>query len=223
MMMMNIACVRRRVARLLRRRVRVPVRGRGDQCRADQPRWRDGARAPRLRRAQQLGPHRDARVLPDSPATRTTSGCWRCSCSRSCSWRRRATSSSARSPSGSRSAFIFAELAMGAIDLPDLRQLGVGRRLARAARRDLEPRARRGRLRRVRRRARDRRLGGARAGDGARAAHRQVQQGRHAERDPRPQHRLRRDRHADPPVRLDGLQPRLDVRRAPTCASRSST
>ncbi len=61
--------------------------------------------------------------------------------------------------------------------LPGLRQLGVGRRLALPAR-DARTRQRLRRLRRVRRRPRDRRLGCARRSDRARAADRQVQQGR---------------------------------------------
>ena len=58
--------------------------------------------------------------------------------------------------------------------LPDLRELGVGRRLAVAARHVDGARARRGRLRRIRGGARDGRLGGARARDAARATHREV-------------------------------------------------
>ena len=109
--------------------------------------------------------------------------------------------------------FLLAEIAMGAVIYPIygnwvwgggwLAHLGTSLHLG----------PRRGRLRRIGRGARHRRLGGARARDGARAAHRQVQQGRHAERDPRAQHRLRRDRHAGPRVRVDGLQPGLDARR----------
>ena len=79
---------------------------------------------------------------------------------------------------------------------------------------------RRGRLRRLRRRARHRRLGGARPGDGARAPHREVQQGRHAERDPGPQHRLRRDRHARSWCSAGWASTPARRSARPTCASR---
>ena len=101
-------------------------------------------------------------VRPDA----TTSASWCCSCSRWCSWTppRRSSRAHARSagsspPSRSRSFFL------GAHHLPALRQLGLGRRLAVAARRQLRPRPRLLRLRRLGRRARGRRH--HRAGRGA--------------------------------------------------------
>ena len=69
--------------------------------------------------------------------------------------------------------------------LPDLRHVAVGRRLVGAPRHVDAPRSRRGRLRRIGSRARNRRLDRPRARDGARAPHREVQQGRLGQRDTR--------------------------------------
>ena len=74
------------------------------------------------------------------------------------------------------------------VRLPALRQLGVGRRLARRPRRELRPRPRPRGLRRLLGRAHGRRRRGARRRDRARAAPRQVRQERQAGRDPRPPH-----------------------------------
>ena len=74
--------------------------------------------------------------------------------------------------------FLLAEIAMGAIIYPIYGMLGVGRRLDGAPRHVAAPRPRRRRLRRLGRRARDGRLGRAGARHDARAAHREVQQGR---------------------------------------------
>ena len=60
------------------------------------------------------------------------------------------------------------------------------------------------------------------AGDGARAAHRQVQQGRHAERDPGPQHPVRRGRHARCSCSAGWASTPARRSARPTCASASS-
>ena len=109
--------------------------------------------------------------------------------------------------------FLLAEIAMGAVIYPIygmwmwgggwLAHLGISAHLG----------SRRGRLRRLRGGPRHRRLGGARTCHGARAAHREVQQGRVGQCDPGPQHPVRRGRDDDPRVRVDGLQPWLDARR----------
>ena len=123
----------------------------------------------------------------------TTSASPRSSSSRWCSWTPRRRSRRARWPnagSGPGSCIYCALHRRG--HLPRLRELGVGRRLAVAARLARpELRRRLPRLRRKRRRPRRRRMDRARRRDGARAADRQVQQGRHRERDPGPQHHPR--------------------------------
>ncbi len=104
--------------------------------------------------------------------------------------------------------------------LSDLRPVDVGRWLVGApGDRPAQPRPRRGRLRRFGRGPCHRGVGGPCAGDGARASHRQVQQGRLGERDTGTQHPLRGRRNADPRVRVDGVQPGLDVRARSTTAS----
>ena len=97
--------------------------------------------------------------------------------------------------------------------LSDLRLLGLGRRLDVAARRDDGPGSRLRGLRRLDGRARRRRVLRDGAGGRARSAPGQVRQGRQAARVPGAQHRVRRDRHVHPAVRMDGLQSRLDARR----------
>ena len=75
--------------------------------------------------------------------------------------------------------FLLAEVAMGAVIYPIYGMwMWGGGWLAHLGTGPLQPRPRRGRLRRFRRRPRHRGVGGPRAGDGARTAHRQVQQGR---------------------------------------------
>ena len=70
--------------------------------------------------------------------------------------------------------FLLAEIAMGAIIYPIYGNWVWGGGWLAKLGTSLAPRSRRGRLRRIRCRARDRRLGGPRAGDAARAPHRQV-------------------------------------------------
>ena len=114
MMMMNLTVVRGRAHRVLRRRLRVPVRWRGA---GGEPRraWP----ADRIFPPRQRGLDRHPRLLPAERRMGTTSASSRCSSSRSSSWRRPATSSSAPSPSGSPSpAFLLAEVVMGAIIYP---------------------------------------------------------------------------------------------------------
>ena len=81
------------------------------------------------------------------------------------------------------------------------------------ARLELRPRPRPRRLRRIVGRAHGRRRGGAGRRDRPRAAHRQVHQGRRADRDSRPRHPDGDRRHVHPGVRLVRLQPRLDAGR----------
>ena len=97
--------------------------------------------------------------------------------------------------------------------LPPLRQLGVGRRLARRPRRELRPRPRPRGLRRLLGRAHGGRRRRARRRDRARAAPRQVRQERQADRDTRPPHPDGDRRHVHPGLRLVRLQPGLDARR----------
>ena len=86
------------------------------------------------------------------------------------------------------SSFVVFGFFLSMISYPLFAQLGVGRRLAVAARQELRPRPRPRRLRRLLGGAHGGRRDGPRRRDGARAAHRQVQQGRHGQSDPGPQH-----------------------------------
>ncbi len=101
---------------------------------------------------------------------------------------------------------------VGCAALLHLRELGLGRRLARAGRRQLAPRARRRRLRRLGRRARDGRRDRSGGRDRHRTANRQVHQ-RQATNDPWPPPTDGDRRLLHPRVRLVRVQPRLDARR----------
>ena len=110
-------------------------------------------------------------------------------------------------------AFLLCELFMGAILYPDLRLLGLGRRLDVAARLDDESRPRLCGFRRLDGGARRGRILRHGAGHDPRSAPRQVRAGRKAAGVPGAQPRLRRHRDVHPAVRLDGLQPRLHAGR----------
>ena len=98
--------------------------------------------------------------------------------------------------------------------LPDLRHVDVGRRLAGPARHVAAPRTRRRRLRRVRCRPCDRRVGGPRRWRWC-SVLASASSTRTARRTRIPGHNIPFvvDRHARPRVRLDGLQPGFDARR----------
>ena len=115
--------VRYRARRVLRGRLRVPVRRRWRQSRTSVGPVRLSGLFPH----GNCGPHRAPRVLPaERPRLRRRRD-RRSSCSRSCSWRRPGTSSSARSPSGSRSpAFIARRDRDGGDHLPASTATGSG-------------------------------------------------------------------------------------------------